>query len=30
MTLEDLDIGLGHSYFGIVGNEQRIKVHIDH
>jgi hypothetical protein len=30
MTLKDLDIGLGHSYFDIVGNEQRIEFHIDY
>ena len=31
MTLKDLDIGLGHSYFDIVGtNERRIKFHIDY
>jgi len=30
MTIKDLDIGLGHSYFDIVGNEQRIEFHIDY
>jgi hypothetical protein len=30
ITIKDLDIGLGHSYFDIVGNEQRIEFHIDY
>ncbi|KAI2490640.1 hypothetical protein MHU86_23939 [Fragilaria crotonensis] len=30
MTITDLDIGFGHSYFDIVGNEQRIEFHIDY
>ena len=30
MTIKALDIGLGHSYFDIVGNEQCIKFHIDY
>ena len=30
MTVTDLDIRLGHSYFDIVGNEQRIEFHIDY
>jgi hypothetical protein len=30
MTVKDLDIGLGHSYFDIIGNEQRVEFHIDY
>ena len=30
MTIKALDIRLGHSYFDIVGNEQRIEFHIDY
>jgi hypothetical protein len=30
MTVTDLDIGFGHSYFDIVRNEQRIEFHIDY
>ena len=30
MTMKDLDVGLGHCYFDIINNEQRIEFHIDY